>query len=456
MRFLGLNRAKRPLGWRKDLMRDNSGTMPEFAPVAPSYVHLLRRLGKDTAGTAAVLWGLTLPIVIGGLGLGADVGTWYFSEHNLQSATDAATIAAGYEITGGNPQRSAMQSAANREMTRNGFGSGSNITMTVNYPAQSGAYAGNTQAVEVIVTRPQSRFFSKLFLGADPGIRARAVASRQPQGSACVLSLASSGASALLFQGSTIVNLSNCSAAANSTDAAAINLSGSSTLSTYSLYTAGNYTQGTSATLTSGHPAITNGTPLTDPYSNLAMPSYGGCAQNNYNAKGSATINPGVYCNGMSFGSKADVTMSPGVYIVDRGTFDVNAGAKVTGNGVTIILTSSTGTNYANVNVNGGATVTLSAPTGDDYAGVLLYQDRNAPVAINSNKLNGGSSTNYTGAIYFPNQEVQFTGNNSSTSTGCTKLVAKTITFTGNSYLSNDCPASVATVATQGTVKLVE
>ncbi|MES2907173.1 MAG: pilus assembly protein TadG-related protein [Pseudomonadota bacterium] len=419
-------------------------------------VRQCKRIKKDIAGTAGVLWGITLPVVIGGIGLGTDIGSWYLSEHNQQNATDAAAIAAGYEITGGNPQQTTLQAAANKELVRNGYSSDNSVTMTVHYPPQTGPYAGNSQAVEVTTSRPQPRFFSKLFLNSEPLAISRAVASRQPFGSACVLSLASSGANALLIQGSSTIDLTNCSAASNSIDNVAISITGSSSLTTYSLYTAGGYEQGGSANLITSNGAITNGAALADPYSGLSLPSYSGCARNNYNEKATATINPGVYCNGMSFGSKAVVTMSPGTYIVDRGSFDVNAGARVTGNGVTIILTSSTGSNYANVNVSGGATVSLSAPTSSAYAGMLFYQDRNAPIATNSNKLNGGSSTNYVGALYFPQQELEFTGNNSSNSGACTKIIARTVSFSGNSYLSNNCPASVATVATQGTVQLVE
>jgi hypothetical protein len=48
------------------------------------------------------------------------------------------------------------------------------------------------------------------------------------------------------------------------------------------------------------------------------------------------------------------------------------------------------------------------------------------------NKLNGGSSMTLSGAVYFPTQEVEFNGNNSSGS-NCTMVVALLVSFTGNS-----------------------
>lgn len=412
-------------------------------------------LVSDRSGAAVVMWALVLPVIIGGVGLGVDVGSWYMSEHNLQNATDAAALAAGYDITGGSPSQTVMSATAYREMTRNGFSS-DDVTLTVHYPPTSGEYSGNTQAVEVIASRPQSRFFSKLFLDSDPAIIGRSVATRQPTGSACVLALETVAVSALLLQGSADISLQNCSAAANSTSSEAINLKGSSSLEAYSLYTAGGYAQSGASSLSTTETPVTYAPPLQDPYENLEVPSYAGCTQTNLSVNGSATLNPGVYCNGMDFGAQAVVTLNPGTYIVDRGTFNANGQARITGTGVTIILTSSTGSDYSTVTINGGANVSLSAATSGDYAGVLFYQDRNAPVATNTNKFNGGGTTNFEGALYFPKQELEFSGNNESTGSGCTKLISKTVTFTGNSYLSNNCPASVATVATSGNVKVVE
>ncbi len=403
-----------------------------------------------------MLWALALPVMIGCIGLGTDIGTWYFAKRDLQNAVDVSSVAAAYDISGGNPQSATMLATASSELERHGFDVGDDVTISVHYPPITGSYAGNTQAVEVVATQTQTRVFSSLFTDEDPEVIVRAISTRQPIGSACVLALNQSANSALLFQGSTTVNLGGCSAAANSSSSSAIDIAGSSTLSTYSLYTAGNYSQSGSSSLTTTEDAVTYGAQIVDPYADLEVPSYSGCDRNNYSINATATISPGVYCNGMDFKSKAVVTMNPGVYIVDRGDFKAAAGTVITGTGVTIILTSSTGSNYSNVTINGGATVTLSAMTSGDTAGVLFYQDRNAPAATNRNKFNGTSTTNYTGAIYFPSQEVQFSGNNNSGGGKCTKIIADTVTFTGNSYLSNDCPESVATVNTQGLVSLVE
>lgn len=411
---------------------------------------------KKNDGATAVVLALTLPVLVGTIGLGLDTGTWYLAKRDLQNAVDAATVASAYDLSVANPEQSTIQSTAQSEMQRNGFDASSQVIVTAHYPPQSGTQIGNTQAVEIIATQPNTRFFSKLFLDTDPTIQARAAATRQPSGSACILALNPNASNALYFQGNTHINLKNCTGASNSGEQTSIHLSGSGDVHAFSLYSAGNIDQSGSSSLTVDEPSVTYGTPINDPYSGLNVPSYSGCNYNNYNTNSSGHIDPGVYCNGMRFRSHANIVMNPGIYIIDRGDFDANAGATITGTGVTIILTSSTGSNYANVNIAGGANMTLTAPTSGTFAGVLFFQDRDAPPALNKNKLLGGSSTTFTGALYFPSQEVQFSGNNSNNDGACTKIVADTITFIGDSYLTNDCPNSVATIHTQGIVQLVE
>ena len=108
----------------------------------------------------------------------------------------------------------------------------------------------------------------------------------------------------------------------------------------------------------------------------------------------------------------------------------------------------------ATITMNGGANVNLSASTSGTYAGVIFYQDRRA-IDSGTNKINGNSSSKYQGAIYMPNQEVQFSGT-SGMVTQCFQLVARRITFTGNSSVTNQCPANSGASSFKGTrVRLV-
>ena len=157
--------------------------------------------------------------------------------------------------------------------------------------------------------------------------------------------------------------------------------------------------------------------------------------------KGTITISPGVYCNGIDFGSKAVVHMNPGTYYIDKGNFNVNAQATVdcncsaSGSGVTIVLTSSAAdhSGIGTVTINGGANIALTAPadTGYSYPGVLFFQDRNAGTT-DTNKFNGGADMDLGGAIYFPQQLIEWSGDTGVRSPSCTQIIARLITFIGN------------------------
>jgi hypothetical protein len=406
---------------------------------------------REEDGAVLLLWALLLPIVAGCLGLGVDAGSWYLRKRDLQSVADAAAIAGAYEAT----VESRVATAAS-EVARNGFGSGSGVSVVANNPPLSGSNMTDASAVEVVLSQPQQLAFSAVFLEESPIVNVRAVALRLPAGYACVLALDTSAQYALEFQGNSTINMEDCIAASNSNANISAIVSGSAVLNAQTLYTVGGYDVRGNAELNTSTTPITGGTALLDPYANLAMPSFSGCDHNNYSTSGNATLNPGVYCNGMGFSSHANVTLNPGVYIVDRGAFDVGSHATVSGTGVTIILTSSTGSSHATAEVNGGATVNIAAPTSGTYQGIAFYQNRNA-AAGGVNRFNGGATMNITGALYFPNQTLYFTGGATSGAGSCTQIVARIVEFNGNSGITNNCAGTgLNNISVPGVVRLVE
>ena len=100
----------------------------------------------------------------------------------------------------------------------------------------------------------------------------------------------------------------------------------------------------------------------------------------------------------------------------------------------------------------GNAPSSATAP----FQGLLFFQDPRA-TSTHDNKFNGGSTMNLTGGIYFPSEQVEWTGNNSSGTPTCTKIVAKTIVFTGNSNMDDSgcAAAGVNPIQIQG-VALVD
>ena len=54
----------------------------------------LRAFRKDESGASLVIVGLTLPVLIGAMGLAAEVSYWQLHHRAMQNAADAAVIAA--------------------------------------------------------------------------------------------------------------------------------------------------------------------------------------------------------------------------------------------------------------------------------------------------------------------------------------------------------------------------
>lgn len=398
---------------------------------------------KCQNGGIMLAWAVLLPVIIGTLGLGVETGTWYLSKRNLQTAADAAALAGARETTS-----TKRTSAAVAAITQNGFDA-SSITITVNNPPISGSYTTNNNAVEVVLSKPQGITFSSLFLGTNPVVAARSVAVKETSssGSGCVMALAGNG-TGIDITGSSTMNMPTCTLISNSNVTASENFSGSSNTNVHTLYTEGNYNVSGSATLTTAVSPTIHGNETPDPYNNLTVPNYSGCDNNNFSTHSTVTLNPGVYCSGFRLTSHANVTLNPGTYIIDRGTIDIGAQATLTGTGVTIIMTSSTSSNYPTITVNGGATVSMSAPTSGEYSGIAFYQDRRSPIGISS-KFNGGSTMNITGAIYMPQGQLTFNGGNSINGS-CTQIISNTVGFSGNNNIKANCPSSGMSQITPG------
>ncbi len=419
---------------------------------------------RDRAGSVLTIVAVTLPALLGIIGLSVDAGLWYDTKRVVQTSADAAAIAGAFRLAAGD--HAGINQAALRDAVRNGYVSGSPSTIAVHNPPSSGAYAGNPAAVEALLTEQRPLLLSALFLRNNVTIAARSVAMVKTTGTACVLALDPSAAGALTVQGSTTVNMSHCAVAANSTNSTAINLSGNSSLIAQTLWTAGNYAQGNSASVSLQQAATTDAWPLADPFAGNSIPSLGSCTANNTNLINvTRTLSPGVYCNGLKIGSNSVITLSPGTYYINKGDFTVAAQATVTcacsgsGSGVTIVLTStSSASQIGQVKINGGATVTLNAPSSPtaQFPGLLFFQDPRA-TSSQANKFDGGATMNLTGGIYFPSEQVEWTGNNSSGTPTCTEIVAKTVVFIGNSNMDNSGCAAAGVNPIQVTgVALVE
>jgi hypothetical protein len=254
-------------------------------------------------------------------------------------------------------------------------------------------------------------------------------------GLGCILSLNPRASGAMSGQGSTAVKLSGCSLYDNSSNATALTVGGSATISALSVGVVGGISGAQNIVTQKG---IKTGVgPVKDPYAAVSLPSFSGCTEHNYTANKTATINAGVYCGGIGVNAGAQLTLNPGIYYLDGGNLSVNGGAALVGDGVTLVFTQKSSNNWATATINGNATVNLTPPNSGPFAGIVVFGDRGIPPGTTF-KFNGGATQYLGGAIYIPTGAINFSGG-AATSASCTQIIGDTVTFTGNSSLALNC-----------------
>ena len=369
---------------------------------------------------AALLIGLTAF-----LGLAFDIGELQWTRRRLQIAADSAANAGTREILAGSSS-STIVSAAKADAALNGFTDGSaGVTVTINNPPKTGYDTTNSEAVEAIVSQNVPVYFLAIFGKIRVPVHARAVSKTAP-GTDCVYILSPSGPKALSMSGSVNISLS-CGVIVDSTDSAGISANGTVSF-TGQAAVVGGYSS-TGSVQWNPAPPQTGADTQNDPLSYLSPPAVGACDFVKYKVSGNynVTLNPGVYCNGMSFSGGGNITFNAGTYILLGGGLTISGSVVMHGTGVTFYNTQGSGYSYGPISISGASNSTLTAPTTGPFAGILFFQDRTiaSPAA---SAFTGTSGDNFVGALYFPTSDLTYSG---ASAGQYTILVAKTLTFNG-------------------------
>ena len=397
----------------------------------------LKDLFASERGNVLVIGAATLPLLIGAAAVGVDTINLTLARRQLQRTADSGALAGAYAIVQSQP----VTAAVTRDLALN-----NDLPLaatTVQNAPTVGSYAGNTQAVRVVLRANRATPFMAFFNDKTPSIQVEATAAGVFTGKFCMVSLEDGNSSpGVTFTGSSVVDL-GCGVATNSRATSAISCGGSTRVVASPVAAVGG------VPACSGYASGTRLMPFsakqTDPFAGLPVPDISGmnCSAQIKVQPNAAltTVQPGCY---KDIDIKGRVNLAPGTYYVNGATGAFNAGSQavISGTGVTIVLTSSTPTvssTIAALSINGGAQLNLTAPKTGTFGGVLMYQDPRAAVG-NTVQINGNSLTSYEGAFYFPKAYMTFNGT-TGMNTQCLQLVARRLAFSGNSSVSNTCPA---------------
>ncbi len=419
---------------------------------------------------------LSMVVLLGLAGLAADVSYLEHVKRRMQTAADAAALSGAQEIlrsSASSPCSDAtthtrVVNAALNDSALNGYAQAANNTsITINCPPSSGYYAGNNSAVEVIVSQSdQPQFFMQVINSNKATVAARAVG-HLGSGQGCLIALGNGAApqdrTGITISGGANLNI-GCAVYDNSADPSkAICSNGGGTITASNIAVVG----GTSGCNTSGlDPTPTTGLlPLPNPLATLPPPQFTSCGTGSSDAgahysgspapvkistAAAVTLNPGVYCGGISISnSSANVTFNPGTYILAGGGLSISTGS-ASGNGVFFYDTGSGGsttipgeTAYGSVSISGG-TVNFSAPASGTYAGILFDSDSSIQPKLNgsnyTNTIAGNSNSTFNGVFYFPWSEVDYTGTSSGAGSNVA-IISWTMKLAGTASFSGDFSA---------------
>jgi Flp pilus assembly protein TadG len=415
---------------------------------------LFVRLSRDQRGSIGIITGVTLAIILALGGLGVDAAIWMKAKNDAQAAADSAAGSVASAAVALNPS-SRLTAEANSAAAANGFQNGmKGVIVTMNHPPASGAYAGNANAYEVIVSAPQKLFLASALGGiAAPTVRGRAVAlvtpgTPAPSFPTCILGLSPQSSQIdVTTNGSTVVTATGCDVDADSPSSSSVNTNGGGSVHAKNVRTVGGVSGGG---ITVDGAIYTQQSSIPDPYANRSIPSMPAATGPNKwsgSIQNTGSGDPPVMTINGNVDVKGNTTLSPGIYIINNGSFNDPGQSTVTGNGVTIILTSSDpASDTGTFSVTGGGGLNITAPTTGPSAGIALWADKNLP--NKGDTFAGGTTSALTGAIYLPSHNVKYAGNSGTTSK-CMQMIAYNITFTGTSSFNHNCDG-VGTADPQG------
>jgi len=409
------------------------------------------RLIRDRSGAMAFTIALMITGLASASALAIDVAEWYGSRRAMQSAADAAALGGAMEMhEGGTVAQITAAATTDSKLNSTGLGSGATLTVTPDT-------AGNR--VTATLTKRASLLFSSVFLGSAPTLTATAVAGVVNQGApACLLSTSTTASGALAVTGNGSISAPGCGIVVDSTSTSAMQVSGNGSVTSDGICGPGGHTG------TNYHPTPTSCGSMSDglagqtPPKNVNDPCQH--TDTSYGNNQTATLNPGVYCGGITVKGNAVVTLNPGIYILRNGALTGSGNATINGTGGVGIWMTGTGTTVSlendDVTLTGNVNVNIVAPSDptSPMAGIAIYQDASAPTGTISNRLSGNGTVNFTGVLYFGNQNVTVSGNGTQNGAAAfTAFVANTLTYSGNGSLVLNANYSDTTVPLPGALR---
>ena len=357
--------------------------------------HLIRKFARSRRGSIAVMMALSAPVVFAIVGVAIDYFMMVHIKGQLQVAADSAAIAGVKELgLSGVTDKQVTAVAASFVYTNLGELSekdikNGNVSIDVKI-------AKEKRTVEVAVKQEWTPFFLQFVKAGVTPIRAKAEAKTIGQRLACVLGLSELVPPSVQLWSKASLVAEGCDVYSNTTLPLGLVINDNATLKADLICVSGGYV--------ALSPGAVKPKPLTDcpkfddPLASRQAPKVGGCDHLamiilNQNK----TLNPGVYCGGLTILGNSKVKLNPGVYIIHNGLLKVSGTASMTGENVGFYLSGLLTLMF----FDSGTTIDLTAPKDGPLAGILFFEDRKA-LPLRIHRIGSNNARNLVGTIYLP------------------------------------------------------
>ncbi len=405
---------------------------------------------RSQAAATSVLFGLGIVPLAGMVGAGVDYSRALATKTELQNALDAAVLAGAGHAPSGRDRFATFVFTAQQPSIQGSVGTPSFSAAT------GGTYAGSVSAT-------LKNTMLQIVGISTTTISVTSTSSQSVNDSSCILTLGKSlnaGDDSMTFNGGSRLNLSGCTLQSNTS----MVCNGNTAVADKSL---------AAGTVSKCQNAVSNSMAIADTYSSLAANLTRECGvsvngglswtplamppankmvtvvkgdRTEYHVCGPLTLSGSGALAGVS-------TTWDTIIVVENGGVTLAPDAAISATRVAIVLTASTTSAHVIDFPNGkghGASLTLSPPIAstDPWAGIALYQDPSLTTGVDMT-WGPGATLDVDGVMYFPNAALTVHGSGNSGASGCTKIVADTLTSDGSFTFSQSAAACSALGVTQ-------
>ncbi len=345
---------------------------------------------RNTSASTALMFSLSLPAVLGSVGVAVDFGVYQLKLNKLQVAADQAALAGAKELTLTNSNDESIQAAAESFARATVGDNRSKLSVIAKIDLTA-------KTVKVQITEVWTPFFAQ-FIGANvTPIVVSAKAGLFGESKICVLTLTPSEFGAVSMTSNSHLQATGCTVYSNSNSSSSVYLGDVSSIDAKLVCTVGGVKD--NGSLSAGK-VITDCPVLNDPLATRPRLKVGLCNATNATYKtGTINLAPGVYCGGLKISGDAIVNLQEGEYIIKDGPLLVYEKAKLKGKNVGFFMTGKLGL----LQFLNDATIDVSGRETGPMAGMLVFDDPLEKGILRIHSVSAKYAVNLTGTIYLPN-----------------------------------------------------